>query len=373
MLTTETRRARLMARHHLSRGAGEVLHAVRDLVTVHSSDPLTPHLALWARVPGYRTEHLEAHIAEGRLWRLHAMRRTLWIGLREEVAALDAAVGAPVAQKERARLLGWVQQDRSDAEAWLAGLEALALEAVQREPGVTTRALTATLPELAARIRVGSGKWTTEVAVGSRLLVLMAMELKLARAAPIGSWKSSQYGWFLPEALPALAPAEARAALVARYLQRFGPVTELDVKWWTGLTVAATRKALKAAGAVPVQLAEGPGWDHPEADAAEAGGVALLPGLDPTPMGWKERAWFLGPHEAQLFDRNGNVGPSVWVDGRIVGGWAAPEGEVRLALLEDLSASERAQVEQEAHDLTAWLEGVGIKPRFPTPIDQSLS
>ena len=50
--------------------------------------------------------------------------------------------------------------------------------------------------------------------------------------------------------------------------------------------------------------------------------AALLPALDSTPMGWQRREWFLGQHAARLFDRTGNVGPTLWWDGRIVGGWA---------------------------------------------------
>ena len=65
--------------------------------------------------------------------------------------------------------------------------------------------------------------------------------------------------------------------------------------------------------------------------------VALLPALDPTPMGWQQRDWFLGPHGPALFDRSGNIGPTVWVDGRIVGGWAQRrDGEVAVRLLERL-------------------------------------
>ena len=57
--------------------------------------------------------------------------------------------------------------------------------------------------------------------------------------------------------------------------------------------------------------------------------VALLPALDPTTMGWQGRGWYLGPHGPRLFDRSGNAGPTVWVDGHIVGGWAQrPDGEV---------------------------------------------
>ena len=50
--------------------------------------------------------------------------------------------------------------------------------------------------------------------------------------------------------------------------------------------------------------------------------AALLPGLDPTTMGWQDRGWFLGEHAKALFDTNGNAGPTLWWDGRVVGGWA---------------------------------------------------
>ena len=66
--------------------------------------------------------------------------------------------------------------------------------------------------------------------------------------------------------------------------------------------------------------------------------VALLPGLDPTTMGWKERDWYLPDAGADTFDRMGNAGPTVWVDGRVVGGWAqAADGEIRTRYLVDVA------------------------------------
>ena len=59
--------------------------------------------------------------------------------------------------------------------------------------------------------------------------------------------------------------------------------------------------------------------------------AALLPALDSTPMGWQRREWFLGEHASRLFDRNGNVRPTLWWDGRIVGGRAQDrDGRDRL-------------------------------------------
>ena len=78
--------------------------------------------------------------------------------------------------------------------------------------------------------------------------------------------------------------------------------------------------------------------------------IALLPALDPTPMGWSGRDWYIPPEPAPaLFDRTGNIGPSVWCDGRVVGGWAQrPDGEVVFRLLEDIGAEQTAAVQAEA-------------------------
>ena len=62
-------------------------------------------------------------------------------------------------------------------------------------------------------------------------------------------------------------------------------------------------------------------------------------------MGWQSRDWYLGGYKAQLFDSNGNAGPTVWVDGRIVGGWGHPEsGRSLQGLLEDVGAEATRQI-----------------------------
>lgn len=97
--------------------------------------------------------------------------------------------------------------------------------------------------------------------------------------------------------------------------------------------------------------------------------AALLPALDPTTMGWAGRDWNLGPHRAQLFDSTGNAGPTVWWDGHIVGGWNQTEsGEVIVELLEDVGTAARAAIAARADQLTRWLGGVRITPRFPSPL-----
>jgi hypothetical protein len=91
-------------------------------------------------------------------------------------------------------------------------------------------------------------------------------------------------------------------------------------------------------------------------------------------MGWSGRGWYLGEHGRTLFDRNGNAGPTVWWDGRIVGGWAQRrDGEVAVRLLEDVGAEGVAAVAAAAGRLQAWLGTVRVTPRFRTPLERELS
>jgi len=101
--------------------------------------------------------------------------------------------------------------------------------------------------------------------------------------------------------------------------------------------------------------------------------VALLPPLDPTTMGWREREWYLGAHKSPLFDRNGNAGPTIWVNGRIVGGWAMrASGEVVTRLLEDVGRTAARAVDAEAARLAGWIGSAPAVARFPTPLAKEL-
>lgn len=372
-ISPEARQRALVARHHLGRGAPGILEAVDDLIALHSSDPLTPHLALRARVGGYRPALLDDAVPHD-LWRLHAMRRTLWVAPSSTVGRLDAAVGQAVLLKERRALVGWVAAVRADAEPWLDALTDAILSEVAVHPGIHTRQLHAAIPALTTPITVGSGRWTSQVPVGSRLLFCLALELRLVRSATSGSWKTSQYGWRVAPEIPRPTAEDGRRWLVERYLDRFGPVTMADLRWWTGLTAAQVRRALATIDTDGVTVGGEDAWMLTGQRLPEAEGVSLLPGLDPTPMGYTDRAWFLGAHGDALFDRNGNVGPTVWLDGRIVGGWATDaSGVVRTRLLEQVGARATEAVAHEAAALTRWLDGVSVTPRFRTPLERTLA
>lgn len=280
---------------------------------------------------------------------------------------------------------GWLADEMPARRVrrWLAAVEEQVVEALSGGAELRTAELAAAVPELATEVTLGSGRWSTRAPLSSRLLFVLAMEGRLVRTRAAGSWRSSQYLWaeagaWFDEPLDPMDEAAGRAALVRRYLASHGPATALDVRWWTGWTARRTAEALRAVGAVPVRLdSGGEGFVLPDdVETAEPAPdhVALLPGLDPTPMGWKERNWYLGGLQDPLFDRNGNVGPTVWIDGRIAGGWGQrPTGEVVFRLLGRASAADTRRMKTEAARLTDWLAGTVVTPRFRTPLERALS
>ncbi|MFC4119468.1 winged helix DNA-binding domain-containing protein [Nonomuraea zeae] len=379
-ISTEQRRARLGSRHRLARKAATPEEAAASVVALHGTDPATVFLSAGARLAEPGPEPVErALYTERTLVRMTGMRRTVFVVPAGLAPVVHHSSMLPIARRERASMLkafgpgGWDDARLKEVEASVLAALAAAGEATTTELGVLE-------PRLREQVRVAVGKpYEGVVSVGSRLLPLMAMDgLLVRRGRHSGTWISGQHRWGLAPEMAELAVHEAQAELARRWLAAFGPGTEADLKWWTGWTLKDVRAALAAVGAVAVELAEGTGFVLPgdlDEVAAPEPWAALLPALDPTPMGWQARDWYLPPeHRAELFDRSGNIGPTVWWDGRVVGGWAQRrDGEIVWRLLADVGADARAAVEAEVAGLAAWLGGITVTPRFRTPLERALS
>ncbi len=368
MISDEERRARLGVLHHLAAPASDVETVASDLCGLHSSDPATVYLAAWARVEDFTVGDLERVLYDERsLVRTLGMRRAMFVVTRDGAATMDAACTRALSPRERTRTIKLIEDAgiAVDGAGWLERVEAATVESLLARGEATATELSEDVPELTEKIEFGEGKtWAGTFGMSTRVLFLLASEGRIVRGRPLGSWLSSQYRWsptetWLGGPLPVLGEDEARIDLARRYLSTFGPATETDVKWWTGWNVRPTRAAIEAVGAIDYEAVAPDDW------------VALLPGLDPTVMGWKERGWYLGNHAEDLFDRNGNAGATVLYNGKVVGGWAQrPDGAVVYELLEEAPVD---LVDAKAAALTTWLDGTVITPRFRTPLEKRLS
>jgi hypothetical protein len=384
-ISVEERRSRLGRRHFLAPGsrARDAVELSAGLVGLHATDPATVFLS--ARARGVESADLERALYEERsVLRMIGMRRTLFVLPLALAAVVQAACTESILLTSRRRYAKLIEGGgiASDGEAWLDEVGVETLRALEARGEAFAAELSADVPLLREKVHFGEGKtWAGSTGMTSWVLFLLAAEGRAVRGRPRGAWTSSQWCWapaeaWLEEPLPRLEPDAARVELASRWLAAFGPATVADLKWWTGWTLTQTRAAIGAIEVVEVDLDGVPGFVLPgdlEPEPEAEPWAAFLPSLDPTVMGWKERDWYLGEHAPALFDRNGNAGPTVWWNGRVVGGWAGrKDGDVAYRLLEDVGADGVRAIETEADQLQSWLGESKVTPRFGTPLAKEL-
>ncbi len=368
------RRARMARRHaiHPAHRVADAVAATRAMTVLHSTEPPTPYLSLQARVDGLTRDDVDRALYQDRsLVKQLAMRRTLFVFPRDLLPAAWGSASARVAVQEWKRVakdavLGGLA---TDGEEWLRNAREAVLDRLAGGDELSARALREEVPVLAGIVHVGGDtKWAADVSVGPRVLTQLGADGRIVRGRNASHWRVSQPQWtsmaaWLGEVPERLDEAAGYAELVRRWLLTFGPGTETDIVWWLGATKSAVRRALADLGAVTVSLDSGHlGWllaDDVEPEPGVEQWAALLPALDPTLMGWKQRDFYLDPrHTPYLFDTNGNGGTTAWWNGRVVGCWVQDaDASVRVILREDVGAGGRAALDREAERLTGWLAG----------------
>jgi len=158
---------------------------------------------------------------------------------------------------------------------------------------------------------------------------------------------------------------EALGELARRYVAGHGPTTARDLAWWSGLTLADARRAVRLAGDAigEVSIAGEPylvAADGPPPPPA-TGTVRLLPGFDELLLGYGDRSASLAPGDVPRVvpARNGLFLPTIVADGRVVGTWRRTLGADRVELAVEpfapLGARRRSRLERAAADYAAYL------------------
>jgi hypothetical protein len=296
---------------------------------------------------------------------------------------IQAACTKAIAAVQRRKYTQFIEEAGVGDAAWLADVEDSTAKALAARGEATGAQLSTDEPRLRSQVLMAEGKsYGGKQNITSWVLLLLAADGRIVRGRPGGSWTSTQWRWspverWLPDGIAELPVEAARVELARRWLAAFGPATVADLRWWTGWAAGHVKQALSAIGPAEVDLGGSTGLvlpDDVDPVVEPEPWVALLPALDPTAMGWFERSWYLGAHAQALFDRSGNVGPTVWSGGRIVGGWAQrADGEVVYRLLEDVGSETVAAVETAAARLAKWIGPVRMTPRFRTPLERDLT
>ncbi len=366
--------ALMLDRQHLGAksAATDVLAVADDLLGLHATVAASPYLQLHARMRAFLPSHLDMLLDQGGAAKLACMRRTLFIESADLVPLVFAATRELTARgRDRFLAANGLTPRRYEhlAEQVEGALAGRALDSRELQDAVGT----------AERL--------------SPVIIVMCDQGRLVRWRGSGGWRNARprYRRFA-EALPdvQLDSWEAAAAvrsLAERYVRQYGPVSESDIAWWTGLPKATIRDALASVpglARVTVDGLEGTFLIH-EADIAAAqhpavppaGQVGLLPVLDPYLQGYRNRERCIDPqYQPFAVDRGGNVTSVIVTGGRAAGIWdfvPKPSPELRLFYFAPPDAQTRRTVRALAAELAGNLTcGMGrvVECERMTPLQQ---
>ena len=373
------RRHALAPQHRVADAAA----ATSAMTALHATEPATPYLSLFARIDSFARADMDHVLFESKsLVKQLAMRRTLFVFPRDLLPAAVSSPSARVAQQEAAKLIKDLERSQitDDGASWMTTASDAVLRRLAGGAELGAMELRKSLVELSGQVsRYEHKTYGAVLHVAPRVLTWLSAKGDVVRTRNAGHWRTSRPLWtrmddWLGAPIIRCKESEGYATLVGRYLRTFGPVTERDLVWWFGATKSAMRQALSDLGAVQVRLERAQtGWVLPEDVDPEPPvepWAALLPALDPTTMGWKDRDFYVDPDFAPaVFDFAGNAGTTAWWDGRIVGAYVQDNaGQIELIVPTDPGPAGWRALEAEAERLGNWLDGEKLSSLYKSPL-----
>jgi DNA glycosylase AlkZ-like len=332
----------------LQREPLDVVVAVRRVVAIQAQEPASPYLALWNRIAGFDPADLDAAFADHAVVKASLIRLTLHAVHAEDYPAFHNAM---VSSLRASRL--------NDARFRPSGLSIAEVDALLPEfIGAVTRPHT--VAELEARLvdQLGEPR--------ERLWWALRTFAPLMHVPTGGPWSFGPRASFVAARtiLTAEYREESVRALLRRYLEAFGPASVQDFGQFTMLRVPVIREAIRGLGDEVVTL-EGPDgaelFDVPDGllpDEDTPAPPRLLPMWDSVLLAYADRSRVIPPELRKLVIRqNGDVLPTLLVDGFVAGVWRPVEGGIEATAFRPLSDEAWTGLTTEARALLALLAG----------------
>lgn len=339
-------RATLERQHLLQRSEMAPLALIEHLVGLQAQEPNPPYFGLWSRLHKVKLDDL-TQLLEQRL----AVRCALQRGTLHVLAATDLLALRPLLQPVLARMLATNHGKK------LAGADTLAVAQAGRKLLVAQALDSTQLGQQLAR------QWPD--AEPASLAVAVRCHETLIQLPPAGTWEQHKNALLLPADLWLGQPLAAQATLdpmLLRYLAAFGPASAQDAAVWCGLGLTGPRGINAAlerlaprlrryrdeSGRLLFDLA-GTALPAPDTPAP----VRLVAGYDNLLLSHAERSRLFDPAmRPRIFTVNGQVRPTLLLDGFIQGSWkmAGKDRQARLEItpFRALSRCERQAIEAEA-------------------------
>jgi len=367
----------LRKQHLLDEKATDFYDVVKAQLGLHSTDYWTPYFSVWARIGDFDAERMFESINNGRkLVRTHAFRTTLHVIHVDNLSLILSATGPSLFKASRTDKFRKVDQ-LSDQE--IEHLLNRVKETLQDGP-LQMSELKRLAPDVEEYMR-------------SALVMLMARgEVVRAKASHARNNLTSYAmmdNWVDGFRIKHMDEQEAINELIKHHIELFGPVSIDDIAWWLRLSKSSVKSSIQEIGddVVSMKLGEIERYmllyDHEIALSLEEPKeemVWFLPYEDHFLKAFIDRTRFIGEEiQPKLFpaDRKhywpsnpdaplvmpskgvratGEVRPSIWLNGRVVGRWEIDDDEEQKKIVTSLYSKIAKQSQSNINEMQRKLE-----------------
>lgn len=166
---------------------------------------------------------------------------------------------------------------------------------------------------------------------------------------------------------------EAQRFVIKQYIKNFGPVTEVDMAWWTGFSKSRVREILreilKELTAVKITGLDGQFFilssqenTIKDFQTQSFDTINIVPCLDPYLMGYKYRDRYLDQNiYSYVYDLSGNATTTILHKGRVIGIWDFDAPLFKYFLFDDLGSEIMDSLKAEAEKIGRFISGKDIK------------
>ncbi|MFX1588627.1 MAG: winged helix DNA-binding domain-containing protein [Promethearchaeota archaeon] len=341
----------VLKKHHLLEHSkiNNILQITEDICGLHATGTKETYLSLFARGSSFKKEDLDNELyIKKTLGRIRGIRKTLFIYTKQMIPIIYSATKHLI-EKLFEKYLN--SRDISVEDYKKLSKEILNL---LNQKEMSTSEIKKVL--------------TSQKDIGA-IISIMCDEMVIIRTKPIKSWKDRRIRYasfkeYFPEIkIDSYNEAEALKILIKKYIKSFGPLTENDIVWWTGVVKSKIRRALDQFRD-EIATIKVPPLNHDflilQTEIEKLNNLTLtrentinfLPQLDPYLMGYKDRERYIDFNNYEyVFDRSGNITSTILLDGEIIGVWDVtekPEPMVKVLLFSKIDEDTLEKAYKEA-------------------------
>ncbi|MFX1479211.1 MAG: winged helix DNA-binding domain-containing protein [Promethearchaeota archaeon] len=354
----------LLEKHYLKEQnkSNNILQIVKDICGLHATGTLEPYLTLFTRMKDFKKEDLDNELYKKKsLGRIRGMRKTLFILTKEMIPIVHSMIKHQTVKRDNKYLeLRDISRDQYN-------------ELAQKIINLLAKKEMST-SEIKASI-------DTEKDLNA-VISIMLDEMFIIRGKPISSWRDRRvfyapFSQYFPDIeLDKIDESKATRMLIDKYIKSYGPVTEMDIAWWLGLTIGKIRTSLKPlTDKITIINIGDLGHEYlmyksdmkllQEIEISPRYIVNLLPKFDPYLMGYKDRERYINyDYYNYIFDRSGNATSTILFDGYVIGVWDVmekPKPSIKIHLFVEMGSNVLSMIESECKKMGKFITGNDVE------------